>query len=402
MRSPLRFRRRTPIARGLLAVAVAGSALVSLCAPASASGGASDPPGWTGATPGEWVAFTVSPTTANPIGRSGAYEPVTITRVSNLGTTPLETAFAGWLEDPPVPGDPKLFRWPEVWSDGKVTLTRVAPCDGSSDQCSYQVTVPGPFQFAGGDPPPGPDGKPNYALFPAVQNLTKDPPEIEITFGWNPALNATPAVGQVPGRLTLNASAVDGVAGALVFDWAVTRAGDPQFVLRKQGEAVFFDLDQNDVYCVSVKVTNTTDNHSKEYGAPDCQYVDKVAPQAPAGNGGGGGGVGGIPASGNAGAPTVVFAPPRPARSALTGRGPGVDSSVVWLWRPDWYQQTTETQTLPQTTGSPLLKGRRDIVVSSTNAPTSNAGPWLAGLAAFGLIGIGWVLNKRRRVRAEY
>jgi hypothetical protein len=79
-----------------------------------------------------------------------------------------------------------------------------------------------------------------------------------------------------------------------------------------------------------------------------------------------------------------------------------VDSSVVWLWRPEWYQPTTETQTLPQTTGSPLLKGRRDIVVSSTKAPTSDAGPWLAGLSAFGLIGIGWVLNKRRRVRAEY
>jgi len=97
-----------------------------------------------------------------------------------------------------------------------------------------------------------------------------------------------------------------------------------------------------------------------------------------------------------------VFAPPRPTRSALTGTGLSADSSVVWLWRPEWYQSTSQTQTLPQTSGAPRLKARADIVVSTEKAPTSDAGPWLAGLGAFGLIGIGWILNKRRQVRAEY
>lgn len=406
MRSRPGFRRRTPAARGLLALVVAGTALVALCAPASASGGASDPPGWTGATAGEWVAFTVSPTTANPVGRSGAYEPVTITRDLHLGATSLDTAFGGWpMRDTDGDSVPDERGWPEVWSDGSVTLTRVAWCVATATQCAYQVTDPGPFHFAGGDPVDA-NGAVDYSVFPGIQTIQKSaPPELNIVFSWNPATARTPTDGTNPGKLTLDASgSSDQFPGTLVFEWTVTRASDSKTFTASPNAVAQFDLDADDVYCVSLKVTNTADSFSKTYGVggTDCQYVDKVAPQAPAGNGGGGGGVGGIPTSGNAGAPTVVFAPPRRTRSALTGRGPGVDSSVVWLWRPEWYQPTTETQTLPQTTGSPLLKDRRDIVVSSTKAPTSDAGPWLAGLGAFGLIGIGWVLNKRRRVRAEY
>jgi hypothetical protein len=377
--------------------------VLSTGVPASASGGASDPPGWSGATPGEWVAFTVDNPTAAPIGRSGNYEPVTIRRQSHLGATPLDAAFSGWpMRDTNNDTIPDERGWPEVWSDGNVTLTRVAWCVATADECAYQVSDPGPFHFAGGDPPVGGDGFPDYSVFPVLQSIQKSAtPDITITFGWDPSTATTPASGTTPGRLTLDASASDGLPGLLVFDWTVTRQSDgAQFT--RQGATVTFDLDKDDVYCVSVKVTNTSDpDYTKEYGAPDCKFVDKVTPQAPAGSGGGAtpGGVGGIPV---ASAPTVVFAPPRRTRSALTGGGDGVDSSIVWLWRPEWYQPSTQTRTLPQTGGRPKLAGRTDIVVQSRKTPDSDAGPMLAGLAAFGLIGAGWVFSKRRRVRAEY
>jgi hypothetical protein len=399
---------RTPhLAR--LVVAIASTALMlAMAVPAGASGGANDPPGWSGATPGEWVAFTVSPTTATPIGRTGNYEPVTITRDAHLSTTSIDTAFGGWpMRDTNGDTIPDERGWPDVWSDGSVTLTRVDWCTASADSCAYQVTDPGPFHFAAGEPPVGGDGQPDYSVFPGVQTIQKAAaPELNIVFSWSPATNATPAAGTTPGRLTLDASAVDGLPGDLVFDWTVIRQKD-LVEFAKQGPTVTFDLDQNDVYCVSVKVTNTTDNYSKTYGAPDCQFVDGVAPQVPAsggGSGGGTGGVGGVPVSAPEAAPTIVFAPPRKVRSALTGGGGGTatDSGPLWLWRPEWFVPSTETQTLPQTGGRSRLQGRKDIVVSSQKAPESDASPMLAGLGAFGLIGIGWVLNQRRKVRAEY
>ncbi len=400
-------RRRRSITRALAVVGVAGAAVVALAAPAFASGGASDPPGWSGATPGEWVAFTVDNPTAVAIGRTGNYQPVTIRRDAHLGATSLETAFSGWpMRDTNADGIPDELGWPEVWSDGGVTLTRSDWCVATANSCAYQVTDPGPFHFAGGDPPAGGNGLPDYSVFPGLQSIQKSAtPQLNITFGWDPSTATTPANGTTPGHLTLDASASDGLPGLLVFDWTVTRQSDgTQFT--QQGATVGFDLDKDDVYCVSVKVTNTADNYSKEYGAPDCKFVDKVTPQAAPGSGGpgGSGGVGGLPASAPSSAPTVVFAPPRRTRSALTGGGAGgnVDSSVIWLWRPEWYQSSTQTQTLPQTGGRTPLRGRADIVVTSRKKPDSNAGPWLAGLAAFGLIGTGWVINKRRQVRSEY
>jgi hypothetical protein len=403
----------------VVACSVGAAALVLAAAvPASASGGASDPPGWAGGTtPGEWVAFTVGPSAGGPVDRNGTR--VTITRNALQLTTPLTTAFAGWMQD--TDGDantPAAFGWPDVWSDnnGSATLQRVAWCDGTVDQCDYQVSVPGPFHFAAGVPPIDPDsGLPNeapfVALFAQFAGVVQPgvPLELTIVFGWDPASATTPANGTTPGRLTLDASgSSDQFPGSLEFIWTVTRASDGR-QFPGTGPVAQFDLDADATYCVSLTVTNTADSFSRSYGvdAPDCQPVTGVAPQAPAPSGGGvspgvGSGIGAIPTLVDAGAPTVVFAPPRATRSSLTGSGQRVDSSVLWLWRPEWYQSSSETQTLPQTGGAPRLKGRADIVVSGEKAPDSNAAPWLAGLGAFGLIGIGWVLNKRRQVRAEY
>jgi hypothetical protein len=95
----------------------------------------------------------------------------------------------------------------------------------------------------------------------------------------------------------------------------------------------------------------------------------------------------------------IVFAPPRRrVPSALFG-GQNGEAQVVWLWRPEWAGSPTGPRS-PRTSAPPVVRERDDIVVGSSEpTPESNAAPWLAGLAAFGLFGVGWVLTKRRRLR---
>ena len=95
-----------------------------------------------------------------------------------------------------------------------------------------------------------------------------------------------------------------------------------------------------------------------------------------------------------------MFAPPRRSSSALTGTAGG--DSVVWLWRPEYFQPGAEsTRALPQTGRNPL-EGRTDIVIATDPAPDSNAAPMLAGLGIFGVVGVGWLVSRRRRIRAEF
>ena len=78
--------------------------------------------------------------------------------------------------------------------------------------------------------------------------------------------------------------------------------------------------------------------------------------------------------------------------SALTGGTGATAPTIVWLWRPDFYQG----QTLPQTGGVPELKGKANIVVATDHQPSgASAGPWLAGLALFAVVA-GWFLVRRR------
>jgi hypothetical protein len=78
--------------------------------------------------------------------------------------------------------------------------------------------------------------------------------------------------------------------------------------------------------------------------------------------------------------------------SALTGGTATAAPTIVWLWRPDFYQ----SQQLPKTGGVPELKGKANIIVATGPQPGgASAGPWLAGLALFAIVG-GWVLVRRR------
>ena len=78
--------------------------------------------------------------------------------------------------------------------------------------------------------------------------------------------------------------------------------------------------------------------------------------------------------------------------SALTGGTGAAAPTIVWLWRPDFYQ----SQQLPKTGGVPELKGKANIIVATGNQPSgASAGPWLAGLALFAVV-VGWFLVRRR------
>jgi LPXTG-motif cell wall-anchored protein len=90
--------------------------------------------------------------------------------------------------------------------------------------------------------------------------------------------------------------------------------------------------------------------------------------------------------------------PIRRAPSSLTGGG-GAAPTVVWLWRPEWYQSAPEPTRRPETSGQPVIKERRDIVVSGPAPRGSNAGPWLAGVGIFGVLGGSWLVSRRRRQR---
>jgi len=372
------------------------------------------PPGWRDPGSGAWVAFTFDDTTLAPVSRHDTrWGPVTIRRSTSVGLN-LADAFTSesWdVRDGPQPGISE-YGWPGTWQLGDIELQRVDWCDrDTATSCQYYA-VGGAGQrlfFAAGNPTTEGIPDPEFLLqFDQQTALALGAPsDLDIVFSWDPSTATTPANGTTPGRLTLDASgSSDHYPGTLVFDWVVTRASDSKTFTASPDAVAHFELDADDVYCVALTVTNTdpANRFSKTYGVDgaDCQFVTGVAPQASAGAGSGGSGVGGIPTTGNEAAPTVAFAPAGPPESALTGSGSSAGAGVVWLWQPDWYQASSQTQTLPQTSGAPRLKARADIVVSGEKAPDSNAGPWLAGLGAFGLIGVGWVLNKRRRVRAEY
>ena len=113
-------------------------------------------------------------------------------------------------------------------------------------------------------------------------------------------------------------------------------------------------------------------------------------------------GAGGSGASGGGQIATVVFAKPATRRSPL-GLGAGSSApTVVWLWRPEWYTGSESNQRPARSTGQPQVKGAQEIVVNrGPAAEGASAAPWLAGLGAFGLIGVGFLVTRKRRLRLE-
>jgi hypothetical protein len=182
-------------------------------------------------------------------------------------------------------------------------------------------------------------------------------------------------------------------------------------IYASEGTDDFFDVtaEVDGVYCVELTVT-ASDGYSVE--TPKCAAggstfsISGVAPkktEAPAptpGGGGGGGTGGGGTGGGGGGIPGIGFSNPSGrAPATLTGGTPGASPTVIWLWRPEWFQDTPSENELPRTDGQPKVTGRADIVVRSPAPKGPSAGPWLAGVGIFGLLGGGWVVSRRRRLR---
>jgi hypothetical protein len=380
---------------------VAGTAFAATAAPASAAS-AVDPPGWTGVVPADgWAAFTITPHDLVPIGRTGTYQPVTLERHTNLTGADLEDAFNNWDDLDPSPLVVDLG-WPTDFAAGGIALHQVAACPIAATECDYAVDPSSAghsiFFFAGSVPIDSGTGLPAFdpeAEFGQDTLHLAPAPQVHAAFDTN--LNPLPAQGGTAGKITLNAAGFshDDLAGTtLAYEWIVQNLNTGKF-FSATGATTDLTLDQNGTYCIQLKVT-ASDSATAE--TPACGTLaspvgytfvadgfEPAAPAAtPAPGAGGGGGSGGI-----------VFARPvQRAPAAASVSAP----TVVWLWRPDFFQPTADDTSAPKTTNRPKLGGRREIVVDAPAPDGASAGPWLAGVGLFGLIGGGLLLRRRRRL----
>ncbi len=385
--------------RTLMVIAVASLAVGSLLAAPAGAATQLDPPGWTGtAPPTAYIGFTVDDPSPNPIGRT-EYEPVTVTRTTNLSGQDLIDAFDNWEEldlEPPT-GDVDHWRWPPVWDEpGGVQMTRLDDCDISDDTCRYAVTADGDFFYFAGAIPVDGNGDPLFDLSAYDQTLDLvDLPQITIG-----TLNAvgTPGVNGAGGTIHLTVAGTNDPADLdppLTYKWVLV--GPRSKIYTSEGTDDFFNVtaEMDGVYCIELTVT-ASDGIFVE--TPKCNAggstfsITGVAPaktETPGPTPGGGGGIPGIGFSNPTGR----------APATLTGGTPGESATVIWLWRPEWFQGSPATREVPRTDGQPKVTGRADIVVRSPSPKGASAGPWLAGVGIFGLMGGGWVVSRRRRLR---
>jgi hypothetical protein len=383
----------------VLGIALALAGIASMTAAPSA--GADDPvapPGWTGngAPPGSFVGFLVSPQNVPATDRVGGSAPVTLTRETTLSGQALLDAFDNW-EPRTLPDGTVQYGWPAVWAKNGVELHRVAWCDAAASQCQYTVTTGGPFYFAASTAPLDPTQVIDLSRF-AIGSLTKSPPPPVVA-----TLTYTKGGPGELGKLTLDGSGSnDPLGGTLTFRWTIT-SQDPNNpkIWSGEGQVLTQSITDPGTYCIDLQVVSSMDpSHPVPAGQQCITFTDGEVPakpvNLPSGGGGGGGGAT-APAPSSSPIATVSFAKPSNRAPSVFGGGPSAPT-VVWLWRPDFYQPTADRQ-LPRTGGRPKLTGKTEILVSTEDGPAgASAGPWLGGLAAFGLIGGAFLLSRRRRM----
>jgi hypothetical protein len=359
------------------------------------------PDGWLNPE-GGWITFSLDTYSPSPEGRTGQYAPVTVTRDTNLAGDALRAALSSWAIRELTPGVVE-YGWPEQISTNGVTMTRVDWCSYESSSCQYRIQQgsAGEFWVAATATDPA-TGQPLIDLAGTPRGTVALPalPVLTLSFTRGDAI-VDP--GGATARLLLDASATtDGAPGELSFQWIVRRLSDG---VEQTGTGPVFEpvLDQDGFYCVQLTVTNTSDGFSQTSSCDTLSNVFQLtgivrpAPAPGPGTGGGPPAAGGAPSPG---AGVVFGTPERRAPSALSGGGDaGAQTpTIVWLWRPEWFQSAIEPE-LPQTSGRPQLKGAAEIIVSRDAPSGASAAPWLAGLGAFGLIGGGYLVSRFRRVR---
>lgn len=406
-------------ARGVAVTALVATAIA--LTPGLAAAAQQSPPWFHGADPNcttsYYAGYKIS-TTSPPVASrtpTVTYAPVTLTRDSNA-----PDACFDWdnsRDTNNVPNDEP--GWPADWNAGGITLHRADEwCPSAQSTCNYYVTG-GNGQdfwfFAGtaldgqGNPDPGYAGS-------FEQGAMSLPPPGDITLGSvNAVGTADPngAAGKI--RVTASGTADADNKTPFTYDWVLSSSSGKTYTGSSTAADGAFEwtVDEDGQYCVQLTVT-AADGYKKSSnacsGGSGGDYVFNitgVAPKktepgpnptpkpgpTPGGGSGGGGGAGAGPTGGGS-----FFARPARAPTALTGGG-ATKPTIVWLWRPEWYDPQLSADRAPQTGGTPKLQAHRDIVVSSGEPQGASAGPWLAGLSAFGLLGGGFLMRRRRRLR---
>jgi hypothetical protein len=388
-----------PIGRRLAAW-TAGLAVLGAIAVAGATPAAADAPPspWVNGPllPGVWIAYQLSNTNLgaavqrNPSPKWG---PVTLTRLGNAPTSALGT-------------DPQNGGWPSTWSSG-VTLVRAdTSCAIAASSCRYYVTggAGQPFFFATSG---GGADVPDLTQF-AQGGLSLMPP-LPVVANFNP-----PTGGALPssGSFTFDGSqSSGGIPGALEYDWTLTPAqGSPITGSQSTFTPPASIFNQNGQYCVTL-VVKASDGLTNSEG-PSCFAVTisnptpappqnpsppQGTPQTPTPVPPGSGS-----ASGSAPATPLSFAKPLP-NFAVPVPGAVQQVTVIWLWKPDWFQSTPSgVGKAVKTAGRPKAVKRASVsVVQSAHRSSPSAAPWLAGLGAFGIFGAGWLAFRRRSLRSS-
>jgi hypothetical protein len=380
----------------LAAIAVAGAT------PAAAD---PPPPGWVGQLqPGQWIAYSLSSPT-NPIpavqrNPSPKWGPVSLNRLGNAPVSAL-----GFEGNPPG--------WPMTFSGNGVTLQRASQfCDIGSSSCQYYVTAgPGQFFFAASG---GGAGVPDLNQYNQGGLSLAPPPQLVANFN-PPTGGALPSSG-----FTFDGSGShDGLPGNLSYRWTLIPANGQPFT-QDSAQSSFTPpasvFSQNGQYCVTLVVTasdGTTANQGPSCFAvtisnptpappqapqPQAPQPQAPQPQAPA--------PAQTPSAAATPAPAAAaplsFAKPLP-NFAVPVPGAVQQVTVIWLWKPDWFQATPSgVGKAVKTAGQPKAVKRASVsVVQSAHRSSPSAAPWLAGLGAFGIFGAGWLAFRRRSLRSS-
>jgi hypothetical protein len=380
------------------------------------------PSNYTGGS-GTWGALTFDGSTFPP-NADGSYGPITVHRHYDSGVSPAPFE--------PTAADSFGNRyWTGSFTAGPFTFsqTGLSQCPFSNDSCQYYVTVSGgQSQFndlilAAGQEPTVPDGQPSYFQQFRASNVTFTPSSTTTsTTNATTTSTTTPASSDVSveyhpgtgsaGTITLDASGFDthGATGA-TYHWTFDRvsSSDPTQTFDCGTSALCtkpFSWPPDASYDVTLTVKDSTGatigSTSRRLAPPSSGSTPTTTTPAPGGGSGGGTTPTTAPPNLSGGNNTevpsvVVFARAPGAPAALTA-DPG---SVVWLWRPDDYTPEAKKAANPANDGQ--LKGKTtiEIATSKQGVDDSNAGPWLAGLGLFGLVGFGGMVKRRRKLRFD-
>jgi hypothetical protein len=382
-------RRRLLPSFGLL---VGAALVVSLAGPPAGADPANS------LAPGQWIAFAMNPSSPT----DGQTVNLSVAGSSGPDASPA-TAWPGGT-------------WPSSWSANGVTLQQAnsTPCPSSNGSCPYTVSVsPGSHDVLFGiNVPPG--QVQNFHQVWVVPTPTTVPPTTSPPVTAPPGPDPTftgPPNGQLtgPGQFTFQAKGEPGVT----YQWTLSANGatvntgtGPSY---SPPSSIF---SQAGTYTLTLTATSAGGTASK---SDSVQFVIQPSnpqppqnnpaptPQPPAASPGG---AAPAPVASPA-APTLLtglravsFVPQLPNFATPTP-GAAQPVTVIWLWRPDWFQPSSTPPRTVRTGGRPSAVKRADVSINPRGKGGDNAAPLLAGLAAFGIFGAGWVTFKRRQVRSR-